>query len=159
MAKYSLGNEDFTMELFQYHQAYVSTLKSGVFPPTVTDQSALLGIPDAALRIDNQINYENIPPCYNVTCAMHSYGVKDQDSPEMWKGIITYLKTDAMPDCCQDQTERKSFILKMKNFFLHDRDHLWKIESKGKVPQLVIIDVDCCSALIAEAHNDVGHRG
>ena len=158
-AKCSLGGEVFTIELLQYRRAYMSTLKSGAPRPTITDQSALSGIPDAALRTDNRINYENIPPHYEVTCATHSYGVKDRDSPEMWQEIIAYLKTDAMPDRCQDQIMHKSFIRKTKNYFLHDGDRLWKIESKGKVPRSVIIDVDRRSALIAEAHNDVGHRG
>jgi len=109
--------------------------------------------------MDNRLNYENVPPRSDVTCATHSFGVKDRDLPEMWQEIITYLKTDTMPDRCQDQLEHKSFIRKTKNFFLHDEDRLWKIKSNGKVPRLVIINVDHCLALIAEAHNDVGHRG
>ena len=64
-----------------------------------------------------------------------------------------------MPTRCENVMERKSFIRRTKNFFLHDGDRLWKIEPKGKIPHLVIIDVDRRSALIAEAHNDVGHRG
>jgi len=90
---------------------------------------------------------------------MHSYGVKDRDSPEMWQEIIRYLKTDMMPEHCQDQVEHKSFIQKTKNFFLHNRDRLWKIEMNGKIPRLVVIEVDHRSGLIAEAHNDIGHRG
>jgi len=39
----------------------MSTLKSGASQPTVTDQSALPGIPNASLRMDNRINYEDIP--------------------------------------------------------------------------------------------------
>lgn len=88
----------------------MSTLKSGASQPTVTDQSALPGIPSAIPRMDNRINYEDVPPRYEVTCATHSFGVKDRDSPEMWQEIISYLKTDMMPECCHDPTERKSFV-------------------------------------------------
>jgi len=77
----------------------------------------------------------------------------------MWQEIIAYLKTDAMPSHCEDQIERKSFIRKTKNFFLHDQDRLWKIEPKGKIPRLVIMDIDRHLALIGEAHNDIGHCG
>ena len=159
LAKCSLGDEIFMMELSEYRRAYMSTLRSGAPQPTVTDQSSLPGIPDATLRTDNRLNYEDVPPRSEVTCAMHSFGVKDRDSPEMWEEIIKYLKTDVMPERCQDQVERKSFIRRTKNFFLHDGDRLWKIETNGKLPRLVVIDTDRRLALIAEAHNDVGHRG
>ena len=32
-----------------------------------------------------------------------------------------------------------------------------KFESKWKLPHLVVMDIDCHSALIGEAHNNVGH--
>ena len=105
------------------------------------------------------MNYEEVPPLTDVTCATHSFGVQDKHSPEMWQEIVTYLKTDVMPARCENAGERKSFIRKTKNFFLHDGDRLWKIEPKGKIPRLVVLDVDRRSALIAEAHNDVGHQG
>jgi len=94
-----------------------------------------------------------------VTFAVHMYGVKDKDSPDMWTEIIANLKNDTMPTHCEDPAERKAFIHQMKNFFLHNEDRLWKHSSKGKLPCLMIIDIDCCSALISEAHNNVGHQG
>jgi len=159
LAKCSLGGEVFTMELSEYRQAYMSTLRLGAPQPTVTDQSSLPGIPDATLRTDNRLSYEDVPPRGEVTCATHSFSIKDRDSPEMWQEIIKYLKTDMLPECCQDQVERKSFIRRTKNFFLHDGGRLWKIETNGKIPRLVVIDTDRRLALIAEAHNDAGHRG
>ena len=137
----------------------MSSLKEGVSQPSLTDLSALPGIPNPTLRTDNRNNYEEVPPFTDVTCAMHSFGVQDKDSPEMWQEIVTYLRTDVMPLRCEDTVEWKSFIRKTKNFFLHDGDRLWKIEPKGKIPHLVIIDIDHRSALIAKAHNDVGHQG
>jgi len=132
-------------------------VKQGVLQPTVIDQSALPGIPDPSQRTDNRFNYEDMDPLTNVTCATHSYGMQDQDSTEMWKEIIVYLKTDALPECCQDSAIRKSFIHWTKGFFLHDKDWLWKMEPQGKLPRLIIVDIDCHSTLVAEAHNSVGH--
>ena len=154
-----LAGEAFTIEVQQYPEAFMSSLKDGALQPTIIDQSDLPGIPDPLQRTDNRINYEDIDPLMDVTCVTHMYGVKDQDSPKMWEEIIMYLKTDALPECCQDPVIRKSFICRTKGFFLHDGDQLWKIESQGKLPRLVVINVDCCSTLVAEAHNSVGHWG
>jgi hypothetical protein len=159
LATCSLGEDTFTLEMNQYKRSYMSSLRPGAPRPTVTDESVLPGIPDPTLRTDNRINYEDVPPFTNVTCATHSYGVKDRDSPEMWTEIVNYLKTDVMPDRCENPDERKSFVRKTKSFFLHDGDRLWKIELKGRIPRLVVVDTDRRSELIAEAHNDVGHRG
>ena len=159
MVECTLGEETFKIEIQQYPRAYMSTLKKGAPPPSLTDQSALPGIPNPTLRTDNRMNYEEVPPLTDVTCATHSFGVQDKDSPEMWREIVTYLKTDVMPARCENAGEWKSFVRKTKNFFLHDGDRLWKIEPKGKIPCLVVLDVDRRSALIAEAHNDVRHRG
>jgi len=152
MTMCSLGNEVFTMELYCYWHSYMSSLKQGASQPLTTDQLTLPGIPDPLLRMDNRVNYEDVP-------AMHTFGVKDKDSLEMWKEIITYLKTDIMPISCEDPVECKTFIRWTKNYFLHNGVHLWKIESKGRLPHLVVMDIDRHSALIAEAHNDVGHWG
>jgi len=158
LATCSLGEEVFTIELSCYRHSYMTALRPGMLRPSVTDNSTLPGIPDPVLRTDNR-DYEDVPPLTDVMCTTHSFGVKDKDLPEMWQEIITYLKSDILPTCCEDPTEHKSFIQKSKNYFLHDGDCLWKFEFKGKMPCLVIIDLDHCSTLIAEAHNDVGHQG
>jgi len=62
LAKCSLGSKIFMMELSEYCRAYMSTLRLGAPQPTVTDQSSLPGIPDATLRTDNRLNYEDVPP-------------------------------------------------------------------------------------------------
>ena len=136
----------------------MSALRQGAPQPMVTDQSTLPGIPDPSLQTDNMINYEDIDPWMDVTCATHAYGVKDEDSPEMWAEIIAYLKTDALPERCQDPVKQKSFIRKTKGFFLHN-DRLWKIEVQGKLPHLVVVDFGRHPNLVAEAHNNVGHQG
>lgn len=109
----------------------MSSLKYGVSQPTIFDQSDLPDIPDPSQQTDNRVNYENVDPLMDVTCATHLFGMQDQDSPEMWKEIIAYLKTDTLPEHCQDSIKRKSFIPQTKGFFLHDGDQLWKIEPQG----------------------------
>jgi len=154
-----LEEEARTFEIFSYECTYMSSLKQGVFLLSIIDNSTPLDLLDVELWTDNRINYENVLPQIEVTCAVHAYGVKDKDSPEMWAEIILYLKDNIMPAHCKDPTKRKSFIQQTKNFFLHDDNRLWKYEHKGKLPQPVIVDVDWCSALIAEVHNNVGHQG
>jgi hypothetical protein len=154
-----LAGEVFTIEIQRYPRAFMSTLKEGAPLPTLADQSTFPGIPDAFQRTDNRLHYEDIDPQTCVTCATHAYGVKDQDSAEMWREIIAYLKTDALPVRCQDPVQRKAFIRRTKGFFLHDEDRLWKIELDGRLPRLVVMDTDRRATLVAEAHNSVGHRG
>ena len=154
-----LGGEARSFEIFSYERAYMSSLKQSASPPSITNNSTFLDLLDPTLRTDNRINYEDISPQIEVTCAVHAYGVKDKDSVEMWAEIISYLKDDIMPARCEDPAERKSFIRQTKNFFLHDDGRLWKYGHKGMLPRLVIVDVDRRSSLIAEAHNNVGHRG
>ena len=77
LATCSLGEETFMMELYLYQCAYMSSLEPDVHPPTVTDQSSLPGIPNPSFRTDNRINYEDVLPLIDVTCATHSYSVKD----------------------------------------------------------------------------------
>jgi len=154
-----LAGEVFTIEIQRYPRAFMSILKEGASQPTLTDQSTLAGIPNPFQRTDNRLNYEDVDPQMCVTCATHAYRVKDQDSAEMWEEIIVYLKADILPARCQDPAQRKSFIHRTKGFFLHDGDRLWKIEPEGKLPRLVVMDIDCRSTLVAEAHNSVGHRG
>jgi len=137
----------------------MSSLEQGASPPSITDNSTSLDLLDAMLRTDNRINYKDVSSQIEVTCAVHAYSVKDKDTPEMWAEIVLYLKDDIMLARCEDSTKRKSFIQQTKNFFLHNYGRLWKYEHKGKLPRLVIVDVDQRSTLIAEAHNNVGHRG
>ena len=93
------------MELNHYQRSYMSSLKQGASQPSITDQSALPGILHPLLRTDNRVNYEDVPASTIVSCAVHSFGIKDKDMLEMWQEIITYLKADVMPSCCKDSTE------------------------------------------------------
>ena len=97
MVECKLAGEVFTIEVQQYPRAFMSTLKQGAPQPTLTDQSALPGIPDPTLRTDNRMNYKDMNPLIEVTCATHAYGVQDEDSPQMWEEIIAYLKNNTLP--------------------------------------------------------------
>ena len=105
-----LAGEVFTIEIQRYPPVFMSILKEGVSQPTLTDQSTLAGIPNPFQQTDNRLNYEDVDPQTCITCATHAYGVKDQDSAEMWEEIIVYLKADILPARCQDPAQRKSFI-------------------------------------------------
>ena len=159
LAECELAGEIFTLEIQKYPRAYMSSLKEGAPHPSITDQSTLPGIPDPSQRTDNRFYYEDVDPLKDVTCATHSYGVQDQDSPEMWEEIVAYLKNDVLPARCEDPVKRKSFIRRTKGYFLHDDDRLWKLETQGKLPRLIVVAIDRRSSLVAEAHNGVGHRG
>ena len=126
------------------------SLKQGAPQLTLTDQSPLPGILDPLLQTNNRMNYEDVDPLTEVTCATHAYSVQDKDSPQMWGEIIVYLKNDTLLKCCEDLVKRKLFIQRTKGFFLHDGNRLWKIESQGKLPCLVVVDVEHRSALVAE---------
>ena len=159
LAKCELAGEILTLEIQKYPRAYMLSLREGVPHPSITDQSTLPGIPDSSQRTDNRFYYEDVDPLKDVTCATHSYSVQDQDSPEMWEEIVAYLKNDVLPARCEDPVKRKSFIRRTKGYFLHEDDCLWKLETQGKLPCLVVVAIDRRSSLVAEAHNGVGHRG
>jgi len=120
------------------------SIPSSLWRMTFHTQGKNLSTTDPILRIDNRLKYKEVSPYSDVMCATHSFGVQDKDSPEMWQEIITYLKMDIMPPCCENAAERKSFIQTTKNFFLYNEDCLWKIKPKGKIPHLVVISIDCC---------------
>lgn len=98
LVKCELVGEAFTLEIQGYPRAFMSSLKQGALRPTVTDQSTLPGILDPMSRMDNRVNYEDVDPMTDMMCATHAYGVKDDDSSEMWEEIIAYLKTDVLPE-------------------------------------------------------------
>ena len=96
MVECTLGGETFTIEVYRYPRAYMTSLKEGAPPPSLSDLSTLPGIPEPSLQTDNRLNYEEVPPLTDVICATHSFGIQDKDSPEMWQEIITYLKTGGL---------------------------------------------------------------
>jgi len=84
VATCSLGSKVFNMELCHYRHSYMSSLRQGASQLSITDQSSLPGTPDPLLRTDNRVNYKDIPSSTFVSCAVHTFGIKDKDSPEMW---------------------------------------------------------------------------
>ncbi|KAF8229214.1 hypothetical protein L208DRAFT_1105799, partial [Tricholoma matsutake] len=79
-------------------------------------------------------------------------------SPELWNEILTFLRNGTLPHHCDNPRNLKTFTKHAKQFIFHD-NWLWKMSSAGRIPCLVITDLAHQQNLIAEAHNEAGHRG
>ncbi|KAF8634386.1 hypothetical protein AX17_004208 [Amanita inopinata Kibby_2008] len=100
-------------------------------------------------------NYSNLCP---PRCVVHSFGVKKVETPMGWEEITNYLKNGVIPERYVDsQILYRKFIRETKKFALYE-DRLWLLNKNG-VPRLVITDTERRKDLVAEAHNEVGHRG
>ncbi|GLB42560.1 putative transposition, RNA-mediated [Lyophyllum shimeji] len=155
----SLGGEVFSLELITYRRAYISELREGEPVPTTTFQlSANRRIGDPLTRTDNRTGYHDVPADATVTCATHTFGKKDFESPELWAEIYKYLSEDVIPESYDTAEKRRKFVGKTKQFFVHDA-RLWKHEKGGRPPRLVVTDIPRRQELIAQAHNEAGHRG
>ncbi|RDB28645.1 hypothetical protein Hypma_014867 [Hypsizygus marmoreus] len=153
-----LGNENVSLDFTLYRRAYLSGLKEGHPRPVQEQPEDLWGhLGDMDERLDNRKDYEHVPPDVHLTCLTHAFGLKDEDSPELWLEIYDYLSKDLLPARCTDLAERKKFIRKTTSFFVHDQ-RLW-FQRKGKLPRLVVTDLKRRSELIAQAHNEAGHHG
>lgn len=91
-------------------------------------------------------------------CAKHEFGVRDEEPEGIWKELKAYLKSLSTPARCRTENERKTFIKNSKRYFLYE-ERLWLASVKGRQPRLVVEDSRRRQELIAEAHNDAGHRG
>lgn len=83
----------------------------------------------------------------------HEHKIYDNDGEAYWKRIETYLDTLRVP---KDVTHRKSFIQTTRRYFLYD-NRLWRRTKSA--PLLVIRTLERRNQLLAEAHDDSGHRG
>ena len=150
-----LGDEELELELSLFAPAYGSK-----YDEMVTDTSSYIFQPcntNYEHRTDDRRRYplqgDGLP-----TCTIHAFRVMDDDDPQFWNDLKQYLATDEMPKNVKKSKEAlRRFIRRSKRFTLYD-DRLWLAE-KGRPPRLVIIDKEKRRALIAEAHNDTGHRG
>ncbi|THH14737.1 hypothetical protein EUX98_g9572, partial [Antrodiella citrinella] len=100
-------------------------------------------------------NAELIEPA--VTCATHQHKVHEDDGDDFFGAIKAYLKDGSIPEEYQDSPKRRSFIGKANRYIVKD-ERLWRL-SKTAFPRLVITDPIRREQIIAEAHNDAGHRG
>jgi len=51
-----------SFEVFSYKRAFMSSIKQGVSPPSITDEYLAPGLLEMSLQTDNRINYENVSP-------------------------------------------------------------------------------------------------
>ena len=90
----------------------------------------------------------------------HQFGIPDQESLEMWEEIKTYLQTGKFPIRCQTDKARLGFQKRSRRFLLeHGRLWLAPKKSADSLPRLVIMDKSRRGELMAEAHNECGHKG
>lgn len=91
-------------------------------------------------------------------CAKHEFGMKNEKPEGIWADIKEYLSTLAMPRRCRTEKEQKAFIKMSKRYFLYEKK-LWLNLVKGKLLRLVVESKERQVELVAEAHNEAGHRG
>ncbi|KAL6302869.1 hypothetical protein BKA93DRAFT_692778, partial [Sparassis latifolia] len=91
-------------------------------------------------------------------CCNHEGKLFDDDGEVYFKDIKKYVTDGTLPKSLGTDAARiRAFICKTDRFFVHD-DRLWRHNRNG-IPQLIIIDCKHRRQLLAEAHNDCGHRG
>ncbi|VDC05893.1 unnamed protein product, partial [Peniophora sp. CBMAI 1063] len=105
-----------------------------------------------------------------ISCIGHKFGVKDEDTPEMWGEIVHWLLTQQLPVRLQGSDARavRSFTRRASLFTAAPpltpggTPRLFRQRRKdGTVqdPVLVITDPTRRDELIAYAHNECGHMG
>ncbi|EPS97583.1 hypothetical protein FOMPIDRAFT_52352, partial [Fomitopsis schrenkii] len=114
-----------------------------------------------ARYIDTRLEYEDLPKptsMAEIRCASHEHKVADCSSTETLEDIKTYIESGNLPArYTDDPTAARALTRKARRFAVHD-DRLWKTSTKA-IPRLVIFDKERRRKIIAEAHNDCGHRG
>ncbi|EED83679.1 predicted protein [Postia placenta Mad-698-R] len=113
-----------------------------------------------ARAVSSRYLYEDLPApasLRDMRCVTHEGRVRDRDDPAMFEEIRKYLQEGELPErCANDSRVRGTFVRLARSFILNDR-RLWRV-SKGELPKLVVLDVERRREIIAEAHNDCGHR-
>ena len=156
--EFLLGEELIELETTTYGYEYMSRLCKGAPPVTFVNSYNTAGPIGAQECTDTRRNYEDVDPKGHIACISHAYGTKDFESPEHWQEILAYLKDGIIPERCENLRERKKFLSRTRVFVFHD-GRLWKLQRGGKTPRLVITDLVRRRSLLAQVHNEVGHRG
>jgi hypothetical protein len=138
---------------------YVSKPRQGAPLPFSHDSlhATLKGL-KPHIRLDTRRDYEDVDPMGYVACASHTHGIKGDESPGGWKEVFQYLRDGLIPSRINSLKERKCFLSRTKSFVVHN-ERLWKLGRDGTPPRLVITDLLKRKSIIAQAHNEVGHRG
>jgi hypothetical protein len=90
----------------------------------------------------------------------HSHGKRDMETPEMWQELRQFLATGIYPSRLVSDKDKLLFAKRARRYLLC-RGRLWLAPKKTKdhLPRLVIEDLNKRGTLMAEAHNECGHRG
>ncbi|KAJ7125854.1 hypothetical protein C8R46DRAFT_830460, partial [Mycena filopes] len=94
------------------------------------------------------------------TATAHRHKTRDKDSPELWQELREFLRSGAYPQRLESDREKLSFLKHARRFLLH-QERLWLARRKksNQLPALVIEDLARRGSLMAQAHNECGHRG
>lgn len=88
----------------------------------------------------------------------HMYQTLEEDGPGLFEGIQDYLESGNIPtEAAKEKSSRRGFIRRADGFFVH-HGRLWK-KMAGRLPRLVVEEQAQRVRIIAQAHNDCGHRG
>jgi hypothetical protein len=78
----------------------------------------------------------------------------------MWEELRKFLSTGNYPARLLSDRDKLQFSKRARRYLLH-QDRLWLAPRKGtdRLPRLIIEDLSKRGTLMAEAHNECGHRG
>ncbi|KAJ7238047.1 hypothetical protein B0H12DRAFT_1026005, partial [Mycena haematopus] len=78
----------------------------------------------------------------------------------MWLEIREFLLFGNYPARCTTDREKLSYLKRSRRYLYH-QERLWLAPKKGSVflPRLIIEDLEKRGSLMAQAHNDCGHKG
>jgi hypothetical protein len=157
----SLGEEVYEVEITSYGYEYLSGLAKGKHAPTLHNPCMHPGQSHSTNHLDSRLNYDDveyrgIEPEVIATIG-HVHGRQEGEPEGLWPAILRYLKDNILPKFPSPQ-QRRAFLKRSRYFIVHE-ERLWKTERNGGSPRLVITDLARRQLLIAQAHNEVGHRG
>lgn len=90
----------------------------------------------------------------------HANGTRDLDDVSYWLDLRKYFETGKYPERLNTEKQILRFRKRSQRFFLQD-SRLWLGPKKksDRLPRLVIEDLEKRKSLMAQAHNECGHRG
>lgn len=55
-----------------------------------------------------------------IACIGNRFGIKDNESPKLWKEILMFLRDGTLPQQCSQQDKLKKFTKQAHQFIHHD---------------------------------------
>ena len=110
---------------------------------------------------ETRLEYEELKPprsWADIRCATHEHKIANSITTGGFAELLEYLEAGTLPErYAADLSGARAFKRRAQQFVAHDR-RLWKVSRTG-IPRLVVLDEDRRKGIVAEAHNDCGHRG